>query len=90
LTVDVERGPGLSLYVLLQGVWDLGPDPSKAGQPASANSGVLAKVEWNGTLTPIVDHLNQPTSLEFIGDTAFVVGLDGTVTRIDHVSAGSH
>jgi hypothetical protein len=90
LTVDVERGPGFGLYVLLQGVWDLGPDPSNAGKPAKAGTGVLAKVEWNGTLTPIVDGLDRPTSLEFIDDSAFVVGLDGTVTRIDHVSAGSH
>ena len=59
--------------------------PDNAGLPADEGTGVLAKVEWNGALTPIVTGLNQPTSLEFVGDTAFVVGLDGVVTRIDHV-----
>ena len=89
LTVDVERGPGLALYALLQGEWDNGDDPANAGLPASPDTGALARIEWNGKLTPIVTGLNQPTSLEFIGDTAFVIGLDGVVTRIDHVS-GAH
>jgi hypothetical protein len=85
----VERGPRLALYALLQGEWNNGDDPTTAGMPASPDTGVLARIEWNGRLTPVVTGLNQPTSVEFIGDTAFVIGLDGVVTRIDHVS-GAH
>ncbi len=89
LTVDVKQGPGGDLYALLQGVWDLGPDPANAGSPASANSGMLVRIE-RGTFTPVAEHLNRPTSMEFIGDTAYVVSLAGTVTRIDHVSHSDH
>ena len=31
----------------------------------------------------MIGELNQPTSLEFVGSTAFVVTLDGNVLRID-------
>jgi hypothetical protein len=86
LAVDVEQGPHHDLYALLQGVWDLANDPNNAGLPASHDTGALVKVERDGTLTPIVEHLDQPTSLEIVGDTAYVVGLGGTVTRIDHLT----
>jgi len=33
-----------------------------------------------------VSQLNQPTSLEFFGDTAFVVTLGGEIWKIDNVS----
>jgi hypothetical protein len=36
----------------------------------------------------VVDSLDRPTSLEFIGNAAFVVKLTGKAIRIDHV-AGS-
>ena len=83
LTVDVERGPH-GLYALLQGVWDLPPDPANAGAPASPNTGALVAVD-DGTYTTIVDQLDRPTSLEIAGDTAYVVTLTGTVLRIDHL-----
>ena len=34
----------------------------------------------------VVDKLNQPTSLEFIGNTAYVVNLAGEIVKIDNVS----
>jgi hypothetical protein len=34
----------------------------------------------------VVDKLNQPTSLEFIGDTAYVVTLGGEIWKIKHVA----
>ena len=34
------------------------------------------KVNEDGTFTVIMDGLDQPTSLEFIGNTAYVVTLD--------------
>jgi hypothetical protein len=86
LTVDVERGPRHDLYALLQGVWNLPNIPDNAGMPASHNSGKLVRVTSAGTFTPVVGSLDQPTSLEIVGDTAYVVSLTGAVTRIDHIS----
>jgi hypothetical protein len=82
LLVDVEFGRGRSLYALSQG--DGSGDP--AGSPAVPNTGSLVKVNGDGTFTIITDGLDRPTSLEFIGDTAYVVTLTGEIWRIDGVS----
>ena len=87
LTVDVESGRGRKLYALLQGDWNLPVAPENAGLPASPNTGALVQIEKDGTFTTVVDRLDRPTSLEFIGDTAFVVTLTGKVIRIDNVSS---
>ena len=57
--------------------------PENEGMPASPDTGELVKVERDGTFTTVVDGLDRPTSLEFIGDTAFVVTLTGTVVKIE-------
>jgi hypothetical protein len=44
------------------------------------------RVEGDGSFSSVVDGLDRPTSLEFIGDTAFVVTLTGKVLRIDNAS----
>lgn len=83
LLVDVEFGRGHRLYALSQGEGEAGaPD----GSPALPNTGALVKVRENGTFTVVVDGLNQPTSLEFIGDTAYIVTYAGEIWRIDGVS----
>jgi hypothetical protein len=82
LLVDVEFARGRSLYALSQGEWSGEP----AGSPALPNTGALGKVNGDGTFTIIVDGLDRPTSLEFIGDTAYVVTLTGDILRIDGVS----
>lgn len=82
LIVDVEFGRGRQLYALSQG--DYSGDPE--GAPASPDTGSLVQVNGNGGLTVIYDGLDRPTSLEFIGNTAYVVTLDGEVWRIDNVS----
>ena len=89
LLVDVELAAGHDLYAVSQGVWDLPDLPENEGQPASADSGKLVRVERNGELRTVVDGLDRPTSLELVGDTAFVITLTGTVIRIDHAT-GSH
>lgn len=38
-----------------------------------------------GTFTSIAEDLNQPTSLELIGSTAYVVTLGGEIWKIDDV-----
>jgi sugar lactone lactonase YvrE len=82
LFVDVEFGLGNTLYALAQGYWN-GP---YEGTPAEPNTGALLKVNPDGTTSIIVAGLNQPTSMEFIGNTAYVVSLAGEVWRIDNVS----
>jgi hypothetical protein len=83
LLVDVEYGRGQRLYALSQGIWPLGGEP---GSPALPDTGALLEVNDDGTMTPVVESLNQPTSVEFIGNTAYVVTLGGEIWRIDNVS----
>jgi hypothetical protein len=83
LLVDVELGRGNTLYALAQGFWD-GPFE---GTPAQPNTGALVKVDPDGTFTVIVEGLNQPTSVEIIKNTAYVVTLTGEVWKIDNISA---
>ncbi len=81
LLVDVEFSRGRGLFALSQGAFEAGGDP---GAPAQANTGSLLKVNNDGTFSdPLVDGLNQPTSLEFIGNTAYVVTLGGEIWKID-------
>jgi hypothetical protein len=82
LLVDVEFGRGRTLYALSQGVGSGGPP----GSPALPDTGALVKVNSDGTFTVVTGGLNRPTSLEFIGTTAYVVTLGGDIWKIDGVS----
>jgi hypothetical protein len=82
LLVDVEFGRGRRLYALSQGEGSGGPP----GSPALPNTGALVEVNGDGTFTVILDELNLPTSLEFIGNTAYVVTLTGEIWKIEGVS----
>ena len=86
LLIDVEVGRGNTLYALAQGFWN-GPFE---GTPAQPNTGALLKVNPDGTFTVIVEGLNQPTSLEFIGNTGYVINLAGEVWKIDNVFPPAH
>jgi hypothetical protein len=83
LLVDVEFGRGRSLYALSQGDFPVGSVP---GSPALPNTGALVKVTGDGTFAVITDGLNQPTSVEFIGNTAYVVTVGGEIWKIEDVS----
>ena len=83
LLVDVEYGRGGKLYALAQGDF---PEGSDDGAPAIENTGSLVEANADGTFTVIAEGLNQPTSLEFIGNTAYVVTLTGEVWMIDGVN----
>jgi sugar lactone lactonase YvrE len=78
--VDVEFSPDRALYALSQGVFPEGDPP---GAPALPETGALVKVNWDGTFSKVTERLNQPTSLEFIGETAYVVTLGGEIWTID-------
>ncbi len=82
LLVDVEFGRGRRLYALAQGEFSGGP----AGAPALPDTGALVEVNADGTFTVLVDRLNQPTSVEFIGNTAYVVTLSGEIWKVEDVS----
>ncbi len=83
LLVDVEFGGGDSLYALSQGIFPVGSPPAT---PALPNTGSLVKVNGDGTFTVITDGLDRPTSLEFIGNTAYFVTLTGEIWKIGGVS----
>ena len=86
LLVDVEFGRGHRLYALSQGVGSGGPE----GSPALPNTGALVKANRDGTFAVVAERLNQPTSLEFIGKTAYVVTLGGEIWKIKGVSGPPH
>jgi hypothetical protein len=83
LLVDVERGRGTTLFGLAQGIWPLG---GPAGSPALPNTGRLLRVDGDGSFTTIADGLNLPSSLEIVGDTAYVVMLDGEIWKFEDIS----
>ena len=91
LLVDVEFGRGRTLYGLSQGDF---PPGARDGFPALPDTGALVEVNRDGTFTVIMGGLNQPTSLELIGNTAYVVNLAGEIWKIENVSdppfGGSH
>jgi hypothetical protein len=70
-----EYGAGGRLYALSHGIVDPNIDPSNA----VPNTGALFKVNGDGTFTVITGGLDRPTSLEFIGNTAYVVTLTGEI-----------
>jgi hypothetical protein len=92
LLVDVEFGRGRDLYALSQGDFGGGP----AGSPAMPNTGSLVKVNGDGTFSTVVGPrtvvgpLNQPTSVEFIGNTAYVVTLTGEIWKVENPSGPPH
>lgn len=81
LFVDVEPGHGGTLFALAQGIWK-GPFE---GAPADPNTGALLVLKPNGTFSVITDGLNQPTSMEFIGNKAYVVSLAGEIWEIKNL-----
>jgi hypothetical protein len=86
LLVDVEFGRGRTLYALSQGIGSGDP----AGSPALPDTGALVKVNRDGTFTVVTEPLNQPTSLEFIKNTAYVVTLGGEIWKIKDVTGPPH
>jgi sugar lactone lactonase YvrE len=82
LIVDVEFGLGRRLYALSNGLFPGGEEPSVA----LPNTGSLVEVNADGTFTTLVSGLNQPSSLEFIGNTAYITTLNGEIWKIDDLS----
>jgi hypothetical protein len=79
LLVDVEFVHGRHLYALSQGTYAGGPE----GSPALPNTGALVRDNGDGAFTVVTGGLDRPSSLEFIGNTAYVVTLTGEIWKID-------
>jgi hypothetical protein len=84
LLVDVEFGRGRSLFALSQGVF---PPDGAPGAPAMENSGSLVAVDGDGGFSVVMEGLNLPTSMEIIGNTAYVSNMAGEVWKIENISA---
>lgn len=82
MLVDVERGRGQTMFALSQGVWD-GAFP---GSPALPGTGSLLRLNGDGSFGVIADGLDRPSSLEIIGNTAYVVTLTGEVWAIEGIA----
>jgi hypothetical protein len=76
--IDVQTGPGGSLYVLQFGDQQL-------DENAPPPPGRLYKLD-GGELVALVEGLMLPTSLSFVGDTAYITSLTGEVWEIPGVS----
>jgi sugar lactone lactonase YvrE len=83
LLVDVEFGRGQALFALSQGFFTPG---HPEGSPANPNTGALVRVQRDGTFAVVTEGLDRPTSLEIIGNTAYVVSYVGQVWKIDDIS----
>ncbi len=83
LLVDVEFGRGRTLLALSQGVFTPG---NPEGSPADPDTGSLVQVNSDGSFTVLAEGLDRPTSLEVIGNTAYVVTFGGEIWKIDDVS----
>jgi sugar lactone lactonase YvrE len=78
LAVDVV-GTGHTLYALSQGELPAGGEP---GTPALPSTGALLRVEPDGSMTPVAQDLDRPSSMQVIGHTAYVVTLTGEIDTI--------
>ena len=82
LLVDVEVTRDYELFALSQGTWN----GVAEGSPALPFTGALVRARLDGSFSVVAERLNIPTSLEIIGDTAYVVSLTGEIWRIDDIS----
>jgi hypothetical protein len=83
LLVDVEFGRGRTLFGLSQGFFKPG---NPEGSPAEPNTGALMRVNSAGSFDLVTGGLDRPTSLEFIGNTAYVVSIAGKIWKIEGVA----
>ncbi len=81
LVVDVELGEGQAIFALAQGVWEGEFD----GEPALPDTGSLVRADGNGGFIVLASELNRPTSMEIIGNTAYIVSLDGAIFLVENI-----
>ena len=79
----MEFGRGRTLFALSQGIWD----GVEEGSPALPDTGALVQVTADNTFMVITEGLDRPTSLEILGNTAYVMTLGGEIWMIDGVAS---
>ena len=84
LLVDVEFGRGQSLFALSQGYFEPG---GSEGSPANPDTGDLVQVNSDGTFTVLVSEIDRPTSMEIVGNTAYIVSLSGNILKISNIGS---
>jgi hypothetical protein len=72
--IPAARPEHAGIYALSQGELPPGGIPAT---PALPNTGSLVQANADDTFTVFASPLNQPTSLEFIGEVAYIVTLGG-------------
>jgi hypothetical protein len=82
MLVDVERGRGQTMFALSQGTWD----EAFPGSPAKPDEGSVVRVNADGSFSVVADGLDRPSSMEIIGNSAYVVTLTGEVWAIDNIA----
>jgi hypothetical protein len=83
LLIDVERGRGTTLFGLAQGRFTEG---NPEGSPADPDTGLLLRADGHGGFVTVVDELDRPTSMEIVGNDAYIVGVSGDVVRVDDIT----
>jgi sugar lactone lactonase YvrE len=83
LLIDVERGRGATLFGLAQGIFTEG---NPEGSPADPNTGLLLRADGDGGFVTVAEELDRPTSMEIVGNDAYVVGVSGDVLRVDDIA----
>jgi hypothetical protein len=86
LMVDVEGGRGQTLFGLAQGTHS----NTSAGSPADPNTGELLQVNGHGGFSVVATGLDRPTSLEIIGNTAYIVSLTGQIWVVGDIAAAPY
>jgi len=82
LVIDVEFGRGQTLFALSQGDYS----GNIEGSPALPNTGSLLRVNSNGTFSEIADELDRPTSMEIIGNKAYIITVAGEIWTVDNIA----
>jgi hypothetical protein len=82
LLVDVEPGRGQTLFGLAQGTHS----NTSAGSPADPNTGELLRVDGHGGFSVVAGGLDRPTSLEIIGNTAYIISLTGQIWTVGDIA----
>jgi hypothetical protein len=85
LAVDVQLGRGRIIFALAQVEFRCGGS-GMCRLARVARHGALMKANANGTFTTVADDLDQPSSLEIVGTTAYVVTLGGQIWSIEDIS----
>jgi hypothetical protein len=67
------------LYGLAQGFF---PPGNPHGSPALPNTGELLRAKDDGTFAVVASGLNQPTALQIVGNTAYIVTLNGEIWTV--------